>query len=541
MRSRAFIALAALGGVLVTGGWLLQRGLSRSDDVYTDTQLFDDVLTHVQHDFVDSVAVPVLYRKAAIGLVNQLHDPHSVYLTKDALSQLAVSTSGTYGGLGIQVDVRDDWITIIAPLPGTPAERAGIQAGDRIVAIDGKSTAGWAPDDAVKALRGKTGTAVHLTVERPGVAAAIPFTITRSVIRVHSVRHTLMLNDSVGYVDLTIFSEESADELRSAIRTLRERGARTVLLDLRNNPGGLLEQGVDVADLFLDSAQTIVSMRGRTADATARFADSAPQQWPHLTLVVLVNGGSASASEIVTGALQDHDRAVVVGSPTYGKGSAQRVFPLFDGSAVKLTTARWYTPSGRSIQRHRQVPGDEDELGGAPDSSATAAKSPTLYHTDDGRVVHGGGGITPDVVVASADSLNGTLGFWRKVGNDIPRFRDVLADYAASLHASKRITSPDFTITPAMRTAFWQRLHRKGVTISKSAFDSASGAVNEIMADQIARDLFGPDAEFRRQLHDDRVVDAALRLVKGATDEHELISRAARLHSAPQEGTPAAK
>ncbi|HEX6965818.1 MAG TPA: S41 family peptidase [Gemmatimonadaceae bacterium] len=527
MRSRAFVALAVLGGALVTGGWLLQRGLERGDDPYNGAQLFDDVLDHVNHDFLDSIGTDVLYTKATTGLLHELHDPHSVYLTPKRLARLDESTSGTYGGIGIQVDVRDDWITVIAPLPGTPAERAGIQAGDRILAVNGHSTRGWSFDDALKALRGKVGTSVSLTVERPGVDSRIPFTVKRSEIHVSSVRHVMMLGDSVGYVDLTIFSESSADELRAAISDLRAHGAKTVLLDLRDNPGGLLEQGVEIADLFLDSAQTIVFMRGRTPSSTQTFKDSAPQQWPNLSLVLLVNGHSASASEIVTGALQDHDRAVVVGTTTYGKGSAQRVFKLDGGSALKLTTARWYTPSGRSIQKPRPAITDDGELGDEPDTSDSSGAR-KAYTTDDGRTVYGGGGITPDLVVSAADSVSGTADFWQSVGAEIPRFRDALTDYAASLKVSHRITSPDFTVTPAMREEFQRLLRSKGVTIDQHAYDTDTTAVKQILGGEIARDLFGSEAEFRRSLRDDRVVAAALRLVSGTHSEQELLTKAAR-------------
>ena len=529
MRSRAFIALAALGGAFVTGGWLLQRGLERGDSTYSRAQLFDDVIAHVSHYFVDSISEQTLYTKATTGLLRELHDPHSVYLTPKRLAQLDESTSGTYGGLGIQVDVRDDWITVIAPLPGTPAERAGIRPGDRIIAVNGRSTERWSFDDALKALRGKVGTTVDLTVERPGVASHIPFTVKRSEIHVYSVRHAMMLDDSVGYVDLTIFSESSADELRAAIADLRKRGARTVLLDLRDNPGGLLEQGVEIADLFLDPGKTIVSMRGRTPESTHTFTDAAPQKWPDLSLVMLVNGHSASASEIVAGALQDHDRAVIVGSTTYGKGSAQRVFSLDGNGAVKLTTARWYTPSGRSIQKPIPVDEEDAELGSEPDTTASV-RSRKAYPTDEGRTVYGGGGITPDVVVAAADSSSGTFAFWLTVGSEIPRFRDLLTDYAASLKASRRITSPDFTVTPAMREEFWRLLRRKGVTVDRNAFETDTLAVNQIMGAEIARDLFGSEAEFRRSLRDDRVVAAALELASGTTSERDLLSKAARMH-----------
>jgi Periplasmic protease len=253
LRARAVIAITALTLALVLGGWLLQRGLHRGSGAYQRARLFEEVRARVANDFVDSIPDGDLFRRAAEGLVRELHDPHSGYLTPEKLRSLTESTTGHYAGIGIQIDVRDGWITIVAPLPGTPAERAGIQPGDRIVAIDGRSTEGWSPDDAHGFLRGKSGSSVTLLIERPGVAARMPFTLARGEIRVHSVRHASMLSDGVGYIDLTIFSDSSAAEVQQAIEKLRAQGMKTLVFDLRANPGGLLEQGIEVADLFLDS------------------------------------------------------------------------------------------------------------------------------------------------------------------------------------------------------------------------------------------------------------------------------------------------
>ncbi len=355
----------------------------------------------------------------------------------DKLRSLNESTSGHYAGLGIQIDVRDGWITIVAPLPGTPAERAGIQPGDRIVGINGKSTEGDSPDDARGLLRGPNGSPVTLLIERPGVAGRMSFALARSEIRVHSVRHASMIGEGVGYLALTIFSDSSATEVQQAVEKLRSQGMKTLVFDLRANPGGLLSQGIEVADLFLDPGQPIVTVRGR--EATQSFADDAKQQWPDLKVITLVDEHSASASEIVAGALQDHDRAAIVGSTSYGKGSAQSVFSLDDSaSALKLTTARWFTPSGRSIQKPPvKAPGDDDDEDSAPAVGAAADSGGEVplskrqqFKTDDGRVVYGGGGITPDLLVAPSDSINGTRAFWQLIGAGAPKFRDALTESA---------------------------------------------------------------------------------------------------------------
>ncbi|MGH7634329.1 MAG: S41 family peptidase, partial [Gemmatimonadaceae bacterium] len=462
-----------------------------------------------------------------------LDDPHTVYLDPERLSNLTESTSGMYGGLGIQIDVRDGWITIIAPLPGTPADRAGIVPGDRIVSVNGKSSEGWTADEAREALRGEPGTHVSLLIERPGVSGRLPFTVTRSDIHVRSVRHAMMLADHVGYVQLTIFSDSSEDELRDAIGSLVRQGMTTLVFDLRDNPGGLLEQGVDIAGMFLGKGQPIVAMRGRTAESAHEFVNPSGQLWPRLDLITLVNDHSASAAEIVAGALQDHDRSLIVGGTSYGKGSAQSLFPLGSGEgALKLTTARWYTPSGRSIQKARA---DSATDGSDEETDSNAAPERPLsqrreYHTDAGRTVYGGGGITPDLILASADSGNGMLAFWRMLGSDIPRFRDALTDYALSVKASKAVPSADFTVTPAMRDEFWRRLQARNVhQISRAQYDSATTQVNQLLGTEISRFSFGLDASFHRQLRSDRVITTALQLAAQATDQHALLSRAAEM------------
>lgn len=524
MRSRALIALAVLGGTLVSGGWLLQRGFGRGAGGATNARLFDSVLGLVSRQYVDSLDESLLYQHAVDGMLHELGDAPTVYLSADRLGKLNESTTGLYGGIGIEIDLREGWITVAAPLPGTPAQRAGLQSADRIVSIDGKSTEHWTSEEARKALRGPKGSRVALLVERPGVHERLPFSITRGAIHVAAVRHPFMLNDRVGYVDLTIFSDSIASELRSAVVSLRQKGMKTLVMDLRSNPGGLLEQGVEVADLFLDPGQQIVTTRGRSYGASGEFTDRAPQPWPDLSLVVLVNESTASASEIVAGALQDHDRAVVLGTTSYGKGSAQSVLPLHEGGALKLTIARWYTPSGRSISKRHGVsgpPADEDA-----DSVEKSAKHRATYRTDAGRIVLGDGGIGPDVVVSSVDSLDAMPAFSRELGKDIPAFIAALADYATTLRASKAVASPDFTVTPAMRDELRGRLQRRGIHLERAAFERRAAIVDRLLGYEIARYVFGPDAEFTRRLRSDRVISAALELTAGAQTQQELLARA---------------
>jgi carboxyl-terminal processing protease len=364
---------------------------------------------------------------------------------------------------------------------------------------------------------------VRVLVERSPLPTPLPFTITRRDISVNPVQHALLLPDGIGYVDLTVFSADAALDLSNAIDSLRANGARSLVLDLRGDPGGLLDQGIGVADLFLDMGQPIVSTRGRTPDENRAFADRAPQRWAKMPLVVLTDSGSASASEIVAGALQDHDRALVVGTATYGKGSAQRVFRIEDG-AVKLTTALWYTPSGRSINRPRKSDdGDdeEDDTPAAPDST----KPRPAFKTDAGRTVLGGGGIVPDVEVPNRPVTNEDKALQTALGSNVPKFRDAMVDYALALKASKSITSPDFVVTPAMRDELYRRMKGRGAVVDRAVYDSASALVSRVLAAQITRFVFSTQEEFTRGLREDATLAKARELLQGADTQSALLKR----------------
>lgn len=526
MRSRAIIAASVLGGALVSGGWLMQRGLrSTGTSAYERAQLFDEVMTRVERFYVDTISDADLYQKAVDGMLQQLHDPHSVFLTPARLASLEENTSGRYGGVGIQIDVRDGWITVVAPLPGTPAQEAGIQSGDRIVAIEGQTTKDWTSDEALKALRGNPGTTVHVMVERAGVETPMPFSLTRREIHYHPVQHALMLGNGIGYVDLTIFSEDAAADLRNAVDSLRKQGMRTLVLDLRGDPGGLLDQGVEVSDLFLDPGQRVVSMKGRTSDSNRDYVDRNPQPWPGLLVEALVDSGTASAAEILSGALQDHDRAVILGTTTYGKGSAQSLFPMPNGGALKLTTALWYTPSGRSINKPHEPSGDAQADDGDGDSTATKKPQPR-YRTDAGRTVLGGGGITPDVFVVDSLVSRQEQTLQTALGKQVPKFFDALTEYALALKGSHSLASQSFTVTPAMREQLWQRMQQHGVKMDRAAFEKAAPLVDRLLSYQLERYVFGERAEFQRRTRDDAVIRAAIDLATGATSEQQLLQKA---------------
>jgi carboxyl-terminal processing protease len=538
MKQRWWLMVVVAVISFLSGGWLLQRSVNNDGGVYQGARLFDDVLSRVQSFYVDSVGEANLYQKATEGMLAQLHDPYSVLLQGENYKLLTESTTGNYGGLGIQIDVRDGWITVVAPLPDTPAEVAGIQTGDQITAIDGTSTEGWASDKAVSTLRGPAGSSVTLTVRRAGVASPMEFKLTRAQIHNRSVISPLIFPKTVGYIALTVVSQSSTDELKQGIDSLRKAGATSLILDLRGNPGGLLDEGVDVSDLFLNPGQEVVSTRGRAPGSSEQYFDSKPQAWPAMPIVVLVDVGSASAAEIIAGALQDHDRALVVGVPTFGKGLVQSVFRIEPGTALKLTTARWYTPSGRTIQRMATDERDQvaqamlaaDNGGVVPDSVLKAkgdsSKLPQ-FKTDDGRTVIGGGGIVPDLIVRQDTLTTPEREFAKALGAKVPAYYDVLTTYALELKKAGTVTSPAFAVTPAMRAEVYRRLEAKGVTMSQPVFDGASTLVNDQLGYAIARYVFGRPAEFRRRAADDQQLQVAIGLLGKAATPQALIALAA--------------
>jgi carboxyl-terminal processing protease len=524
-RARTLIVAGTLLVSLVTGGWLLQRGAHTGTfTAFEGERLFESVFRQVQDEYVDTVSDSALYRKSVDGMLYELRDPYSTFLPPDRFARLNETTSGNYAGLGLEVDLRDGWLIVVAPVAGGSAERAGIQPGDRIIEIAGKPTRGWTNEEASKVIRGRPGTSVTLKIERPGASVPIVLTLQRTTIHQSAVRRASMLSDGVGYIDLKAFSDSTWKELNGAIAGLLSRGMKTLVLDLRTNPGGLLNQGVRVSDLFLDPGQKIVSMRGREPEANREYSDTAQQRWPNLPLLVLVDGRSASAAEIVAGALQDHDRAVIIGTPTYGKGSAQSVISFGPEGGLKITTARWFTPVGRSITRRQ--PSDDET-----DDQLPAIRE--KFRTDAGRTVYGGGGITPDVIAGDSTVPVAEGIFMRALGAKAGHFRDAVTDYALFLKGTGGITTPDFVVTPAMRDQVWNRMKARGIDISRSVYDEAEPLVSRMIAFDIARYIFGSEAEFRRRVSIDKPLQKALELARGSKSEKDLLKKATAAVPAP--------
>ena len=374
-------------------------------DFYNEVSRLNKVLSEVNRKYVEDVN-PTELTDAALNGIRDILDPHTTVFTPKDYEGLKVSMEGKFGGVGITISLRDNILTVISPLSGTPAFRLGIRAGDRIRKIDGKDTKGLSLDDAVSKLRGKIGTDVTVSIEREGVPDLMDFTITRAEIVVHAVPYYGMVSKDVGYIKLATFSDKTTSDVENAIRGLKKQGMKKLVLDMRYNPGGLLNQAIEISELFLKQGNVIVSTLGRTQRTESR-ARRDGMLGPDVPMVVLVNQGSASAAEIVSGALQDWDRALVIGKTSFGKGSVQTIFPLDNqGNALKLTTAFYYLPFGRCINKPENgIKGlklmEEESEDDGDKAAADSAKKDTVardtFYTNNGRMMFGGGGITPDV------------------------------------------------------------------------------------------------------------------------------------------------
>ncbi len=332
-----------------------RAAFATDNETYKNLKLFNEVLNMVEKNYVEEIDPKVVIHGAINGMIKSL-DPHSAFMTAEQYNDLKVDTEGAFSGLGIVITMQDDMITVVSPIEDKPAFTAGVKAGDKIIRIDGKTTKEFTIMDAVHRLRGKKGTKVIITIIREDEADPIDFDIVRDIIEIKSVKHRAYSGD-VGYIRISNFQETTADELDEALKEINAEdiSLKGLVLDLRNNPGGLLDQSVKVSDAFLKSG-AIVSSRGRIKSSERVYEAGDNGDEPECPIVILINGGTASAAEIVSGALHDNERAILLGTQTFGKGSVQTIVPMKDGSALKLTIARYYTPAGESIQARGIIP-----------------------------------------------------------------------------------------------------------------------------------------------------------------------------------------
>jgi len=528
MNRRQIIAVCVLVVALIAGTWAVARVQESNDNTYSNIERFIQVLTKVRDNYVEPVSSDKLMDAAIRGMLRTL-DPYSQYLDKDEAERLETTTHGAFGGIGISIGMRDRWVTVIAPIEGTPAWKAGILGGDRIIKIDDVSTEGLSLDDAMKKMRGERGTHVKLTVFREGRDKAQDFDIVRDIIQIKSVPYAGMLNNGVGYVRLSNFSERSRQEMDAAFDKLEKMHPHGVIIDLRFNPGGLLSQAVEVAEEFTPRGKKVVYTRGRDSSQNRDFFSTADHTHSDYPIVILVNQWTASASEIVSGALQDLDLGLVVGKTTFGKGLVQTVIPLtrsVKGPKLKLTTAKYYTPSGRCIQKDEQLKDgalaeeeDTDETD-KPDTATDSKKPKPEYRTEMGRIVYGGGGITPDVELVEVKLP--------RVIEDLEA-KQVFFKYAVKYAVKHKEPPVNYQLTPGMRDEFMQLLRDEKVEVNADSLSDARKWVDSGLRRELGRRYGGEEEAYRIALEDDDQVKSAAALFDKAPTLPKLLALASEM------------
>lgn len=540
MNRRQIFAVVVIVTALIAGTWAVGRVQETTDNTYSNIERFIQVLTKVRDHYVEPVSSDKLMDAAIRGMLRTL-DPYSQYLDKDEAQRLETTTHGAFGGIGISIGIRDGWVTVIAPIEGTPAWRAGIQGGDRIIKIDGTSTEGLSLDDAMKKMRGEKGSSVVLTMYREGRDKPIDFTIVRDIIEIKSVPYAGILSNGVGYIRLSQFSERSREEIDAALAKVEKQNPKGMILDLRYNPGGLLSQAVEVSEEFAPRGKKIVYTRGRDPSQNKDFYSSSDQPHTKYPLVVLVNQYTASASEIVSGAVQDLDLGLVAGQSTFGKGLVQTVIPLtrsIKGPKLKLTTAKYYTPSGRCIQKDEQLKDgalastDDDEdsdTPALPDSMKSKRPKPE-YHTEMGRTVFGGGGITPDVEL---DEVK-----YPRLIEDLES-KQLFFKYAVHYAAKHQQPPARYAITPAMREDFLALMKTEKFDYDPDSLQAAQRFVDTGLRRELARRYAGDEEAYKVAIEDDDQVRSAAALFEKAPTLPKLLALASEIHKARAK-TPAA-
>ena len=527
MRRSTLTAVAVVASSVVVGGWLLQEGVSRLDNSYLRVRVLQEVIDRVESSFVDEVEYDRLHESAIDGLLRGLGDPHSSLIPASSYENIEIRTKGEYGGIGLEVVDRNGWVTVVSPIPNTPGARAGIRAGDQFFEIEGVPADTMVTDQAVEILRGRPGTEVSVKVLRPGVDEPIPFTIEREEIQLRAVPFGLILEHGIGYVPLQTFQVGSEREITTVLDSLKEfEGAQSLILDLRGNPGGLLDVGIAVSDLFLDMDLSIVETRGRASGQNETYSAKELDTYPDFPIVVLVDRASASASEIVAGALQDHDRAAIVGQQTFGKGSVQTLYRLTGGDILRLTTARWYTPVGRSIHRvsQRQVEMEGQSLGISGELVIpTDMSTRPEFSSMGGRMLYGGGGITPDLVVIpetlSAEETEAVGRVFRQAG----AFNVALFNYAVSYIRDHPELEIGYTLSDEDLGMFFEMLRESAAEIDEAAFITGARFVRYHLEREIALQAWGDSGVFEQSRKYDEELATALELLRGVSTQEDLI------------------
>lgn len=514
MRKRfSLLTVTLLVLVSMIAGSVLNRVIS-GDNIYEQLNKFKDVLSLTEKYYVDDVDTQKLTESAINGVLADL-DPHSVYIRASELQRVNEEFQGSFEGIGIEFSVLNDTLLVVAPIVGGPSEALGIQAGDKIVLINDSSAIKITESDVRQKLRGPKGTKVRVSIVRAGIKETLQFDITRDKIPLYTVDTSFPIDEETGYVNVTRFAATTHQEFVEAVSALKQNGMKRLVLDLRGNAGGFLEQAFKVTDELLPKGRKIVFTKGRRPEFDEQYVSSGSAKFADISLVVLVNNGSASASEIVSGAVQDWDRGLIIGETTFGKGLVQRQFPLADGSAFRLTTARYYTPSGRLIQRpyngdkmkYQREAFERDETEGENvEHQAEKDSTRPLFKTAGGRPVYGGGGITPDYIVKSdrlseyTVQLRSKQVFLEYANKHIDTYGNDLKERYGK---DSRRFAKEFTVTPEMLEEIQAIAKGKNIEFKQELYDKDLRYIKAFTKAFIGRHLWGNEGSTRVMLEED--------------------------------------
>jgi len=520
--------------IILTVGIVLGIELEKifSDDSLRDgVRKLNDVLSYTEKYYIEEIDTPKLVDDAIKGIMDNL-DPHSFYISAKDFNSIEESFRGDFEGIGIEFQIVNDTLTVVSPITGGPSESLGILPGDRIVKINGENCVGITNEQVREKLRGKAGSKVNVSISRIGVKDLIDYEITRDKIPLYSVDVHLIMKDSIGYVSVSRFSETTYDELSHALNDLNKKGMKELILDLRGNPGGLLDQAVDMADIFIDDEKKIVFTRGRRKEFDEEKFASKPSAFEKIPLIVLINHGSASASEIVSGAIQDWDRGLIIGETSFGKGLVQQQFTLPDNSAIRLTISKYYTPSGRSIQRDYSDKKKYEEYyamnrdSGAPEENNIehlAEKDTTkqVFKTNGGRTVYGGGGITPDYIIKSGNItdytrnlLKNNIFYQYSLSYIEQKGKELIAVYGSDLEKFVK----DFQFSQNDIDKFISFAETKDVKFVENDFKVDKHYIETRLKAQIARNYWKNEGWYSVMLTVDNQVEKAITLFDEAKE-----------------------
>ncbi len=488
-----------------------------NENFFNKVHLFTEVLYKLQEYYVEDIDVDKLIDAAIEGMMDET-DPHTVFFKPEDFERFNSSTQGEFGGLGITIDKKGDYITVVSPIEGTPAYRLGIRTGDKIVTVDGEDVVGMKTDEVISRMRGKKGTLVVIGISRPGVKEVLQFDVIRDIIHVDSIPYAMVLDNGIGYIRMRQFSRTIAADLRRELDRLEGEGMRGLLIDLRYNPGGLLDQAVDTVNEFIGKDKRVVFTKGASRGASTTYVTRFDRMRSGYPVIVLINEASASASEIFAGSLQDYDKALVVGTNSFGKGSVQRLFPLSDGYGIKITTAKYYINSGRCI--HKEV--NDKLLKGKKVSEEEKEKvaeenHKNIYHTQSGREVYGGGGITPDLVIPQRKLTQFAVKLQQK---------GVIFDFAVDymIDHSDDVTV-DFRADDTLVSNFLDQLP-EDITYTQADLDSTQSYLKTSLTATILQAKFNDEVSYRVSMKEDTQLQEALGLFDRFSSLEEMFAYA---------------